>query len=230
MRHILGSFFIKKTRADYNAIASSFSETREKPWKDWKHIRPYFHSNLSVLDIGCGNGRLCEHIPYKTYHGVDISEELIGIAQKKYGNKSHTTFSLGSFSSLPGQTYDLIVSIAAFHHLPSKPLRTEALENIKKHLKKNGICIISVWDLSSTHYQNEKRKARVRALLTLGLFSPRDLFIPWKRGEKKRMRYYYAFTLDEMETLLNGAGFHIKEVIRTDNLYFVCTPTLRRMK
>jgi len=81
---------LHQTKAIYNAIASDFSNTRNKWWTGLEKLSDYLPEGGKVLDIGCGNGRLAELFKGKNaeYLGVDNSEELIKIAQQKYSVSS----------------------------------------------------------------------------------------------------------------------------------------------
>lgn len=233
MLHCISHILTTKVRNDYDAIAESFSETRQTPWKGWNLIKKYFNKDVTVLDIGCGNGRLSEFFTYKEYTGVDISQNLIALAKKERGN-TKTQFQTGSFTKLPQEKFDRVISIAAFHHLPSSTARTQALKHIKSTLKEDGIFIFSVWNLLfNEKYTWIRIKALLRSMFTLGIFHYRDLFIPWKKGLNKRKRYYYAFLQTEVKRLLEKTGFEILDIIPSAhgkrveipeafNIYFVC--------
>ncbi|NJL93275.1 MAG: hypothetical protein HC915_05865 [Anaerolineae bacterium] len=48
-------------RAFYQAVASSFDATRQRPWAGWRPLLqhlPTAEAPLRVLDLGCGNARL----------------------------------------------------------------------------------------------------------------------------------------------------------------------------
>ena len=49
---------IHKTREDYNLIASKFSGTRFDLWEELKPFKKLVQDGQSILDWGCGNGRL----------------------------------------------------------------------------------------------------------------------------------------------------------------------------
>ncbi len=44
-------------RAFYATVADDFDQTRGTAWPGWQRILPYLPMPLSVLDVGCGNGR-----------------------------------------------------------------------------------------------------------------------------------------------------------------------------
>jgi SAM-dependent methyltransferase len=80
-----------------------------------KYIAPVQKLELSILDIGCGIGRWAHNLRsiYKTYHGIDLSEEFIKIASKSFANEERIRFFNMSainiyISKLTGK-YDLII-------------------------------------------------------------------------------------------------------------------------
>jgi 2-polyprenyl-3-methyl-5-hydroxy-6-metoxy-1,4-benzoquinol methylase len=44
-------------RAFYAIVADDFDQTRGTAWPGWRRLLPYLPLPLSVLDVGCGNGR-----------------------------------------------------------------------------------------------------------------------------------------------------------------------------
>ena len=48
-----------------------------------------------LLDLGCGDGRLLEHLAPKfiSVKGVDFSSELVGLAQKRMADNAETVVS-----------------------------------------------------------------------------------------------------------------------------------------
>lgn len=250
MINILAKFFVNRVRQDYDAIAQSFSETREREWPGFALLKKYFNKKKDVLDIGCGNGRIADFFEYKSYTGIDISKNLIEIAKKRATQNAtprkagcdkdakqttnNVQFKVGNFTDLPSsKKFDLIISIAVFHHLPSGSLRVKALKEVKKIMKNKGLLIFSVWNLYQDRYKKQRMAALLRSILTFGIFHPRDLFIPWKKGLQKRERYYYAFKENEVVALLRKTDFKLVDIIRESNgkrveiqnahnIYFIC--------
>ena len=75
---------LKETEAGYDLISKKFSQTRKKFWGSMEFIGEYAEKGDRVLDFGCGNGRILEILGGKNidYVGVDISENLIKLAEK----------------------------------------------------------------------------------------------------------------------------------------------------
>ncbi|KKQ94925.1 MAG: hypothetical protein UT66_C0004G0026 [candidate division CPR2 bacterium GW2011_GWC1_39_9] len=181
----------------YENISESFSDTRNRAWPEFEIIKKYLKSGQKVLDIGCGNGRFLNYQEADiNYYGVDPSSKLLEIAKKKH---QKAIFKKGDFLNLPfgDNFFDIVVSIAAYHHVPSVNLRIKALNDVKRVLKKDGLFILTVWDLYQPKYEKFIVKNQEQAQkkgLEVG-----DSFIPW---QKKEDRYYHAFTKDELDAEL----------------------------
>ena len=114
----------------YNKIATDFNQTRNKPWPITDLIKHYTNEAKSVIDVGCGSGRLSELVSdHQKYLGVDSSKELNNIAQNKYYNRKNINFQVQDIitDKLPPETFDLAIFIAVIHHLPTTTLRLKVL-------------------------------------------------------------------------------------------------------
>lgn len=97
--------------------------------------------NKTVLDIGCGIGKLANRIAdfSKETIGIDIAEDRIETA-KQIHNKKNLKFFVSDAYDLPlkGDSVDVIVSLGVFHHLELEKIAPE----IDRILKKNGIMLV----------------------------------------------------------------------------------------
>lgn len=205
---------LQEVKRSYSAIAHEFDATRDRPWPEFsiflKEIKKRFiyKKRLATLDVGCGNGRLSHFLKNEPieYVGVDNNRTMLRIAKKK---NPHVTFRFAEITKLPFSThsFDTVWCIAVLHHLPTKKLRVKALKEIKRILKKNGLLMLTVWNLWQPKYRKYIDKKTQNAE------------IPWK---KKILRYYYAFKQNELHDLLKNAGFKkIKKVKSNHNFAFI---------
>ncbi|MBP9732525.1 MAG: class I SAM-dependent methyltransferase, partial [Candidatus Magasanikbacteria bacterium] len=146
--------FISQNRDVYNTIASYFSSTRQFVWEDLKDFSQYITKEDTVLDIGCGNGRvyqLCENLQV-AYTGIDQSEELIAIAREKY---PAVHFDVGEMTKLPYEdaSFSVIICVATFNHLPDRASRLKSLGEMKRVLKPGGIILMTNWNVISDNAQ-----------------------------------------------------------------------------
>lgn len=191
----------------YNQISDEFSASRVYPWEELQVFIPYFKPGFKVLDIGCGNGRFIKSldeagVDYE-YHGIDFSENLIKQAQQQFPQHSFEVADMRALD-FDAASFDMVVSIAAFHHLTSKKERQDLLDNIYLWLKPGGYLFMTNWNLLQKKYLKHilKNFSQKR--------SWNDFFIPWKKylgDEKKHWRYYHSFTKYELKDLLKKSYF-----------------------
>ena len=203
-------YLLDKTRQDYNAIAESFSSTRRFVWRGLEPLYNYALPREKVLDLGCGNGRLLQIFKEIDidYTGVDSSEKLIEVAKKLYPNAKFQVAD-ALHPPFPTNHFDKIYSIAVLHHIPSEELRIKFLEGVKRVLKRDGLLILTVWDLWRWWKLGPILKFTTLKALGRSKLDFKDIFVPW-RGMCQR--YIHCFTQGELESLIERAGFKIKEV------------------
>lgn len=77
----------------------------------------------SLLDAGCGTGAMLQlfskDYPEKTYTGIDLSENMIKVAQKK--EITNARFLVGDCENLPFEinSFDVVTCSMSFHHYPN---------------------------------------------------------------------------------------------------------------
>jgi len=222
MRKKIAEKLLKKVKDDYTAIADEFDQTRKgKESEAYALMLPYIKENNLFVDLGCGNGRTFDFINKHRkikYLGIDNNKKLIEHAREQFNEK----FIEGDILNIPieSEIADIVLAGASFHHIPSKELRLKALSEIHRILKKNGIFIITVWNLFQPKYKKYIWKSRLKSLFSLGAYDMRDTFIPW--GNSGINRYYYAFTPNELKHLLEKNGFKILKSSINQDIVFIC--------
>ncbi|MBI4235728.1 class I SAM-dependent methyltransferase [Candidatus Peregrinibacteria bacterium] len=218
---------LKKVKEDYAQIAEEFDQTRRSDWKEFTSFLPYIKNGDKVYDIGCGNGRLYDFLsknPKVKYTGFDNNKKLLKLAEKQHQKEEGTIcqFKIGDLLKIPApsNSADATFTIAALHHIPSVEMRKKAILELTRVTKKNGIVIISVWNLFQPKYKKYIWKSRLRKLISFGKYDSRDTLIPWRKSGVRR--YYYAFREPELTKLLSGIGLEILEKIKDNNFVFIC--------
>jgi len=198
---------------DYDAFAHTFSESRKKMrWEEIAYILEYYREHIhkkSVLDVGCGNGRLLEHfreksIAPKEYLWVDASQNLIEEAKKLHPKIWFECIDMQLLSDLI-HTFDAIFFIASFHHLKTFEERVQVLKNAKNLLSQNGLIFLTNWNLLSP--ENTKKYASSKIPHSKNEFGSEDFQIKIGKFE----RFYHAFTLWEIDFLAGESGMNIVE-------------------
>jgi len=201
--------------SEYDVFAKKFSETRNYTWNEFKFFLPEINKMDRVLDLGCGNARLRkdiskEFVPEGNYFGFDFSDELLKIARKK-NPKDH--FFKGDFAkTLPfgGENFEMVISIAAFHHLLNKKDQQNFLKECFRILKPGGKIFITTWILPKKYFWMNFWKGRVFT---------KNWIVPF--GEKKHKRTYRWVSEKELKKLLKKAGFKVSIAKRFEERNFI---------
>ena len=101
-------------------------------------------NSKTVLEIGCGTGRIAKKIisQCKKYVGIDISKKTIDIARKHFESINNAIFINEDFLNYKvNQKYDVIYSTLTFMHFKEKE---KALINVFNLLKRNGKFVLSI--------------------------------------------------------------------------------------
>ncbi len=98
--------------------------------------------NASVVEIGCGNGRMTQSIAknFKKVYAIDISSRMIDLARQRLAGLGNIEFLVSDGSKLPVQNdiADLVFSYIVFQHFPGVKMIEENLKEIKRILKNDG--------------------------------------------------------------------------------------------
>ncbi|MDQ6984752.1 MAG: class I SAM-dependent methyltransferase [Candidatus Dojkabacteria bacterium] len=154
----------------YTTHAKKFSNSRAYPWKGWGRLTEYIDNKpLSILDIGCGNGRFLDfleekHIDVKSYTGIDNSKELLEIAidNTKNTNASKKFIEIdlndSEWSRKLNDEYDLIVCFGVMHHLENNKARENVYNSVNILLHSMGIFINTFWQFAAIEGYVESHK------------------------------------------------------------------------
>ncbi|OGH18551.1 MAG: hypothetical protein A3F31_05065 [Candidatus Levybacteria bacterium RIFCSPHIGHO2_12_FULL_38_12] len=96
-------------------------------------------NNTKILDIGCGTGILSQYFSNADYIGIDIDQNLIDFAKKKYPYKFITMS--GDKITFPSNSFDAILIVGVIHHMNNN-VSTNVLLHMKRILRKNGKALI----------------------------------------------------------------------------------------
>ena len=201
---------VEKTRDDYNLIAREWDLSRNRASQLKINLVKNIKPKSKILDIGCGNALILPFISEKdiSYFGLDISKNLIEIAEKKYAEemeKKKVKFFVGQATDLPFQNekFDFVISLATLHHLPSEKLHKKFFEEIKRVSKTGAKVKITVWNLYSD-WVNDRFKIKDQ----LAGNKSGDIIAPWKATQGKVInRYLRQFSQKELFSLAKSAGF-----------------------
>ena len=154
--------------------------------------REYFEPHMEVLELGCGTGSTAiTHAPHvKHIRAIDISSEMLAIAQDKVdaanvGNVSLEQSSIDELS-VSDQTLDAVLALSVLHLLENKEA---AIAKVHKMLKPGGVFV------TSTACIGDMPKY-VKLIIPIGRFLG-------------LMPLIKVFTTTGLKNSLTGAGFKI---------------------
>jgi len=212
---------LEKTRADYEAIAQAFTDSRTELWEEQHYFGPYIADNLAVLDLGCANGRLLKLLEKHkvVYTGVDENATFIKAASEyaKSLPGISATFIKADLRELPldNRVFDRVFCIASLHHIPSSEYQLQALREMFRVLKPGGLLLMTNWELASqSRYIKKRDKLRIDHPELFQGLDDADFVITWKwsMGDTTIYRYYHSFSELELRVLLESAGFSVEGV------------------
>lgn len=136
----------------FNSVAEKYDRQREKliPFMDMYYGTAVELVNLKsengkILDLGAGTGLLTrfvlEKYPKANFTLVDIAEDMLKVARKRFENYSNVKFKIEDYrKGINDEKYDFIISAMSIHHLDTNEKR-ELYRNIYNALEDEGIFI-----------------------------------------------------------------------------------------
>lgn len=155
--------------------------------------------NMTVLDLGCGNGALTEKLSQTCARaiGLDASAELLKIARRKYPDLKFIQADATNFE-LPGPV-DAIFSNAVFHWVDAAK-QPDMLRCVYRALKPGGQFVFEFGGCGNNR------------LIHMAL---EEAFA--KRGLPYRMPFYFP-TIGAYSALLEQAGFKVVSMTLFDRM------------
>ena len=131
--------FGRRQQDDVEFFATASDVVKGLLW-DLKRVR----GRDAALEIGCGPGRLMLPLSrhFGQIHGVDVSDEMIKLAQQHLAGapNAHLHHNSGcDLAMFPDEWFDFVYSYAVFQHIPSREVVFSYLREARRVLKTGGI-------------------------------------------------------------------------------------------
>jgi len=214
-------------REFYRVTADEFDQTRGTAWPGWEKLLPHLTrepdgTTISVLDVGCGNGRfgvfLADHIGRELdYHGTDSNEALLERAMEAVSAAPGvaTTLEKRDVVETPPDSglYDLVAAFGVIHHIPGTDQRQAFVRALAQRVKPGGILALACWRF----YEFERFRGRI---IPWGddlrdAVEDHDYLLDWRRGEVA-LRYCHYVDDAEHTALLKATGLDEITTYRAD--------------
>lgn len=217
-------------QAFYRITASHFNDTRQQPWPGWFELLPDVSTPLTVLDLGCGNGRFGCFVADQlgsdiTYTGIDSDATLLQYAQTNL-SATDVQFTLQHSdlfaNPLPQRQYDLVVLFGMVHHIPGNLHRQAFLKEVAACVRQNGLLVYACWQFLDL----DRLKQRIAPWPDEWQREQNDYLLDWQRGTAA-LRYCHYVDDDENRDLIRATGLIRQRTFRADgrngqlNLYTI---------
>lgn len=175
------SYSIQET---YDKIAQDFDRTRYSVWQGTKQYLDSIKEGDTGLEVGCGNGKNMLYRKDLNLFGIDISQNFVDICLRKNLNVVQADMLCLPFVD---NYLDFAFSIAVLHHLDTRELRIQALQEMFRVCRPHSKIFVQVWAFEQE--DDAKRK-----------FETYDELVSWqcKTDGKIYYRYYHLYKEGEL--------------------------------
>jgi SAM-dependent methyltransferase len=193
-------FWDRSARVDSrNAIAADTDEDsfQSSGRAEAEALRRFIRPGDTVLDVGCGTGRVMEHVApsCREMHGIDISQAMVEAGRARLAHLPNVHFHLGNGYDLAGfedGSFDVVYSIVALQHM-ARPVAYNYLLESHRVLRQDGVLWFYVPNL----------------LRDDGFAAFHHFSQPWFVAHPYPMNFY---TPQEVARLVVKAGFWLEDL------------------
>ncbi len=174
-----------------------FTTDDERAWRegakaDFERIRGYFDARSTVLDLGCGIGRIAALVAPECAQlwAVDVSREMLEMAAERMRGRANIKYVLcldTVFPDVPSASVDFAYSLLTLQHVE----REDAfllLEELRRVIKPAGVVVLTFPNLLHDFYLDSFREYAHRGAA--------------EEGDRARI-----YTPQEVRRLVRAAGF-----------------------
>lgn len=218
----------------YRTTAAEFDQTRGRSWPGWDRLWLVLRQDvlaggresLSVLDVGCGNGRLglfladrlatADEIALR-YHGMDVDAALLDRAAEALaacpGVDVHLERRDVVMQPPEAGVYDLVALFGVLHHVPGAQTRQDLLRALAARVRPGGLLAFACWRF--WEYARFRDRVVPWPDDLVGCVEPGDHLLDWRRGEWA-LRYCHYVDDEEHAGLVTAAGLVERVTYRAD--------------
>jgi len=178
---------------------------------------------INVLDIGIGTGqvtsRFIKKYKYASVTGLDISDEMMKVAKKKFSNHtSPLSFLIQKIEDLNLRgKYDCIYSCLTLHHIKDDLQKKHCYEKIFDSLEEGGFFVNGDVIAGENEEENKLYRDNLRSFLRKNLQSEKEIDV-WMN---RHLDNDFPAPLSKHLHWLNETGFRNVKVFRKKMNYAV---------
>lgn len=204
----------------YQVTATEFDATRGRAWAGWEHLTRYLSAPLSVMDVGCGNGRLGVFLAEQLkgaidYHGLDNNTELLRFAEQSLATYPQLTVTVTEHDvitqTLPEAQADFVGLFGVLHHVPGYDNRHQFVKMLADRVASGGILAMAGWRF----YEYDRFKKRLTEWDESYEVEKHDYLLDWRRGDRA-LRYCHYVDDEELMSLVEATGMRLLTQYRAD--------------
>ncbi len=201
----------------YAAAADSFDESRQQAWPGWETLSAYLTPPLSVLDVGCGNGRFGVFLAQKfgagmQYHGIDNNPTLLDRARAALTGVDAQLEQRDIVEDPPdSRVYNLVALFGVLHHIPGAAQRQQLMAVLARRVAPGGLLAFACWRF----YEYERFRRRIIPWPPDFTVEPHDYLLDWRRGATA-LRYCHYVDDAEHAALIAATGLTEVVTYRAD--------------
>ena len=188
----------------YSITAKHFDQTRQYPWDGWAEVVNFIKTleDVTILDIGCGNGRfltylLDREVDFVDYLGTDSSEELLEFVPEGYSFEHSDIHNIEV-----NKGYSVAVLFGVIHHLPPK-----VFEKLTDKLYGAGVqnIVLTTWNFHTNDKLMSKSSEAKEVIKNYNFMDSSDHILDWvlPNGDSA-YRYCRTWTEEALNSSTTG--------------------------
>lgn len=227
---------------------------KDAPYDRWvkfinEAISAYCHDAKKLLDVGCGTGEIAIRLANQKLEvtGVDLSEDMLTVAQSKLEeNKANVFFLQQDMRELEGfaEPFDVVtICCDSINYLETETDVQATFESVHRQLKQQGLFIFDVHSLYKIHtifagntfadqdddvsfiwnsFSGDEPNSIEH---DMSFFVRREDF--YERFDE--VHYQRTFTIDEYRSWLEAASFEVLKICSDFHFEEIPTPASERL-
>ncbi len=214
----------------YARFGEDFGETRPRVNPGVQRVLARIPAGSTVIDIGCGDGKVGRRVVGGRYLGLDSSPALLAracaLTRGLFGSAqlldvsalavwpesgSDVAFAqvdvLGpGVGAIADGVADWVVAFAVLHHIPDQSQRLALLRTAAGWLKPGGRLAVSCWQPQRSPRYERLNRPWSEIGVAADAVEPADRLLGWERGGRSGLRYVRVIDPDELQALLDETG------------------------